>query len=352
MKRVFIGILGFGGVVIVVLLVLLFVMSHRLKGNIEDSINARLQVLQESVPNFSYEPFSCSGLKQIVCKSSGVGFEDVKLENVRLEVGQFTKNQGSVRIVSEKMSFAGEELLTLLFGVLAQDMDFSDVLLPKSLDCSISGVLGKSEQAQDVDTMDTTATCLAKGENLSYSFAWGMQAEIGAMLELPPAHFSDVLSSMIKAYEEDSQKLLTQTLVLFKNAKLSLEPKDLARTIITKLAQDKELDAQAYQQQHANLARSLQSMKAFVIYIALLSDVGEKAQNLEPLVDGVLAMILGENNGVVYELRHNDANTHKSLSLGEWLHNPVLSLQKSRATFSFEEVPLDSTESKVESKKD
>lgn len=350
MKRVFVWILGLGGVVIVALLVLLFVMSHRLKGNIEDSINTQLQALQESMPEFSYEPFSCSGLKQIACKSSSVGFEDMKLENVRLEVGQFTQSQGSVRLVSEKISFAGEELLTLLFGVLAQDVDFSNVLLPKSLDCSISGVLGKSEQAQDVDIMDTTATCLAKGENLSYSFAWGMQAGVGAMLEQAPAHFSDALFSMIKAYEEDSQKVLTQTPVLFKSAKLSLEPRDLASAIIAKLAKDKELEPQAYQQQHANLARSLQSMKAFIMYIALLSDTKGKAQSLEPLVDGLVAMVLGENNGVVYELKHNETNTDKPLSLGEWLHNPVQSLQKSGAIFSFEEVPLDST--KVESKKD
>ena len=350
MKRVFIWSLGLGGVVIVALLVLLFMMSHRLKSNIEDSINAQLQVFKGSVPSFSYEPFVCSGIKSIACESARIELESAVLENVRLEVGQFTQNQGSVRIVSEKISFAGEELLTLLFGVLAQDVDFSNVLLPKSLDCSIRGVLGKSEQAQDVDIMDTTATCLAKGENLSYSFAWGMQAGVGAMLEQAPAHFSDALASMIRAYEEDSQKVLMQTPVLFKSAKLSLEPRDLASAIIAKLAKDKELGPQAYQQQHANLARSLQSMKAFIMYIALLGNTKGKAQSLEPLVDGLVAMVLGENNGVVYELKHNDTKPDSPLSLGEWLHNPVLSLQKSRATFSFEEVPLDST--KAESKKD
>ena len=346
MKRLFMWGLGLGGVLIAVLLVALIVISYRLKDNMQNSINAQLQVLQEYIPSISYEPFTCSGVKSIACESSSIGLDGVVLENVRLELGQFTQTQGSVRITSQKISFAGDETLTLLFGVLAQDVDFSTELLPQSLDCKISGVLGKSEQAQDFDTMDTSIACIIKGKNLSYKLVWDMQAGLGDVLAQAPTHFSDALSSILKAYQDDSQKILSHTPVLFKSATLSLEPKELAQAIITKLANGQKLDAQAYQQYRINLARSLQSMKAFVMYIALLGDHRGKAQYLEVLVDGVLRMILGENNGVVYGLGYKNKSANNAFPLGEWLQDPTVSLRKSGVTFSFEEIPLDSIESK------
>ena len=87
-------------------------------------------------------------------------------------------------------------------------------------------------------------------------------------------------------------------------------------------------------------------MKAFVMYIALLGDHRGKAQYLEVLVDGVLRMILGENNGVVYGLGYKNKSANNAFPLGEWLQDPAVSLRKSGVTFSFEEIPLDSIESK------
>ncbi|OBV28441.1 hypothetical protein BKN38_09825 [Helicobacter sp. CLO-3] len=319
MKKVFAVILGLGAVIIVLLLGVVFYMSHSLKKNIQDSINAQLERVHDADPSLSYQPFKCHGVKDIWCESGKVDWGDiVSLERVRLGITDIGSKSLRIKLESSNMTLSSKSFLGMLLGVMAPGVDFGDILFPKDIKCSIDSkleTLAKAEGAGNVENaknpqnpINSDISCEAKANNAKYKLYIDTRENFAlepATLESPDS-LREVIFGAFEKCSNDSEAFLRDSSVLIENISFVMTTENLTQKIIQKLAKSENPSEQDSAKYKAQLVQSAQTMKNFIAYTMMLGNVAYKEKIIASF-DHITDMIGGVNDGICYTLSPIDS---------------------------------------------
>ncbi len=356
MRKVFVAILGFGAVLIVLLLGIFFYMSSTLKKNIQTSLNTHLNSIQENFPQLTYEPFVCKGIKEIWCQSPSLAWNDIAtLKNVRFGV---LKQNDAIRLSleSDNVHLVSNSFLNVFLSAIAPSVDFSEIVLPNSLQCTLDSSLKKrtkieeslhdtkqdsSKVSQENPTLYNTFMCRTNAKNLGYEFTINAQEELASIGELhkltDSLQLGEVLFDAMSAYQEDANAFMRDTRVILEDIILNFTPNNLSQTIVQKIAARETLDEQEYQKYYTQLTKSTQTAKSFMVYMLLLGNprIAYKDQ-LVSSFDGLANMLEGHNNGIIYHITPK-VPTH-SVSLQDLIEHTRDTLNPEHFTLIFKEV--------------
>ena len=326
MKKVFAVILGLGAVIIVLLLGVVFYMSHSLKKNIQDSINAQLERVHDADPSLSYQPFKCHGVKDIWCESGKVDWGDiVSLEGVRLGITDIGSKTLRIKLESSNMTLSSKSFLGMLLGVMAPGVDFGDILFPKDIKCSIDSKLeslAKAEGAGNVESVEDAEAaenaknaknpqkpinsdifCEAKANNAKYKLHIDTRENFA--FESADS-LREVIFGAFEKYSNDREAFLRDSSVLIENISFVMTTENLTQKIVQNLAKSENLSEDDFAKYKAQLAQSTQTMKNFIAYTMMLGNVAYKEKIIESF-DYIADMIGGANDGICYTLSPVDS---------------------------------------------
>ena len=308
--------LGFGAVLIVVLLGVLFYASYQLKSALETSINAYLEQAKEDMPTLQYAPFSCSGVANISCASPYIALVgEIQARDISLGFGKMgDKNKLNAWIETKEIEFvkdtSAHSLLRVFFAL--PKVDLSDILSPTYINCELENILLDSSfvalqnppsqimhtpkdtqesqnLANDFASKDSrthishTAKCNLKAQNMRYYF----KAQAQQSLQIPheSKNIKDILTHIYKSYLKTPNAFMEESRIWIDSINLTLKPSGLDSAIMQWLKKQHHIIAQNPTQQTQNNANNTKEAQE---KMAMQEEIKAQEQALKERFDNAI----------------------------------------------------------------
>ncbi|MGX3043655.1 hypothetical protein [Helicobacter sp. T3_23-1056] len=371
--------LGFGAVLIIVLLGVLFYASYQLKSTLKTSINAYLEQVREDMPTLQYAPFDCSGVASISCASPYIALIDtLEARDISLGFGKMgDKNKLNAWVEIKEIEFlkdtSAHSLLRVFFAL--PKVDLSDILFPTYINCELENVLLDSsltalqnisqnvsqnapqnapqnilqnapsqiahspkdtQEAQNLDFaskdsrthISHTAKCNLKAQNMHYHF----KAQAQQSLQIPheSQHIKDILTHIYKSYLKTPNAFMEESRIWIDSINLTLKPSGLDSAIIKWLKKQNPIIAQNPTQQTPNNSKKSQEAQN----IAMQESINAQEKTLKERFDNAIT----ESANIAtytFSFVSNSKDTRKAIMEGVNSFSNLLQGKSTQASYEF-----------------
>ncbi len=319
--------LGVGAFLIIILTGVLFYASHSLKEKLEVSLNSYFKTLSQATP-IEFEPFSCSGLKNLTCVSDSFSINNIlSFKNLTLRIYDLDKPDSlGLSLESPDFNFIDKKdinnirnLINIFTGGIAPQADFSEFILPTSFQCDMQNTL----QDQIIQNL-TTCDFVAPNMNYTLTINTAQNPKISAKT------LKEILFESYQLYQTDKEEFKKQFLVAFHSANLSIKSNQLKASIISEAKlKNPKFDPKLYE-------NTLETSKNIAFYTFGLTSKDSKKPYYNEIIFNSLELIskiLNEDiKGIQYDIASKKQNNFTPLVAINFnqLFSPESSVLKSK----------------------